>query len=208
MEEPLKVLLKDAIVATSESVENGVQSGLQSVTTPASITQLNEVFANLRDEVTVKIHAGIGVAILRESLNSGVIELPELFAIADSFDHLSFDLTHWVSPLVDALSMARLGAFCKRPCATLPTVPAPGPLVQAYYLDCQPDCPICAHRKLIVPHEMCCLLVATLLFLHHPTYCVREMFKPFCLFTVDLHCVKLESFEDKLKASNEEDGHK
>jgi hypothetical protein len=204
MEEPLEILLEDAIEATPESVKNSVQSGLYSVGLTTAIKQGDEVLTDFGNLVAVKVHTG--QAFVHDG-NLGVVTLPAL-AVTNSVDHLSFDFTHGCLPLVDAVSIACLGAFCKRPCATLPTVPAPGPLVQAYYLDGQPDRTICAHCELIVPHKMRGFLPATLLLLHNPIDCVREVNEALSLFVVDLHCVKLESFEDKLETSNEEDGHK
>jgi hypothetical protein len=51
-------------------------------------------------------------------------------------------------------------------------------------------------------------LIGAIALLHHPLDSVGKMHEAFCLLSVNLHSGKLESFDDELESSNEEDGHK
>lgn len=103
--EPLKVLLKDAIgESIAEFVDDRIQTRFGSVRLPTSIKYSDEIIANLCNQVTMQTH-------FRNTIGGGnsCVCLAPVGVAVDGSVHLGFDLTHDWCRLFDLLIQYRNG---------------------------------------------------------------------------------------------------
>jgi len=87
--EPITLLLKYTLTATSVRFQNSIQTGFGGVSAPTTIEKFNPGLANASDQVTEQEHiAAVGI---RNDLS--VVEF-EINTVSDGGVHLAFDLAH------------------------------------------------------------------------------------------------------------------
>jgi len=105
--EPLIVLLEDTLTSNTMLAENSIQARLGGVRLPTTVKKFDAFVINHGDQIAVEIYKRNILSHIVESDNLSVIEF-EIFGLADSSIHESFDLTHEANSF-DVCSMAADG---------------------------------------------------------------------------------------------------